>query len=306
MLRILEVFILGASFLARCYKSIYLRTIILAMEWHTILVSHGHVGIMLVRRETAVDDSTSVVSLFFRSAWCQSVISTGVTLILLFSRLLCLPDSPSEEHCYSDIDAAYRFLRHKLRIPNSNIVLYGRSLGSGPSCYLAAGTASESREGSEDGPVGGLILHAPFLSVYRIVLETGCTIYGDKFPNIDYAPYIGSPVMLIHGTTDQIVPFNHSEKLLEAVPQAHRARPLFIEGMGHNNVHASVRPMFVQRLVEYLDDHVWPGVENKGKRRVRTKSSQQKHVRVRLLKSALSGASSAMSESSKEYLLPRR
>mmetsp|Transcript_2110 Transcript_2110/g.3792 ORF Transcript_2110/g.3792 Transcript_2110/m.3792 type:complete len:324 (+) Transcript_2110:113-1084(+) len=214
-------------------------------------------------------------------------------------------DAPSEEHCYADVDAAYRFLRQELRIPNSNIVLYGRSLGSGPSCYLAAGTASESREGSEDGPVGGLILHAPFLSVYRIVLETGCTVYGDKFPNIDYAPYIGSPVMLVHGTADQIVPFNHSERLLEAVPPAHRAHPLFIEGMGHNNVHASVRPLFVERLVEYLDKHVWPGVENKGKRRTRTKSMQKKQVRVRLLKGQQSGAS-AVTDSSKEYLLPRR
>lgn len=184
-------------------------------------------------------------------------------------------------------------------------MLYGRSLGSGPSCYLAAGTASESREGSEDGPVGGLILHAPFLSVYRIVLETGCTIYGDKFPNIDYAPYIGSPVLMIHGTADQIVPFNHSERLLEAVPRDHRAHPLFIEGMGHNNVHASVRPMFVERLVEYLDDHVWPHVENKGKRRVRTKSKTQKHVRVRLLKGSETGGASAVSDSRKE-LLPRR
>lgn len=256
------------------------------------------------KRETVEDSITSVVSLFFKAALRVSCSHYGA---LQYSPCLSYfsIDVPSEEHCYADVDAAYRFLRQNLRIPNSNIVLYGRSLGSGPSCYLAAGTASETREGSEDGPVGGLILHAPFLSVYRIVLETGCTVYGDKFPNIDYAPYIGSPVMLIHGTCDQIVPFNHSERLLEAVPPAHRAHPLFIEGMGHNNVHASVRPMFVERLVEYLDNHVWPGVENKGKRRVRTKSTQQKQVRVRLLKGQQSGAS-AVASASKEYLLPRR
>lgn len=245
----------------------------------------------------------SVVSLFSKQHRVSQAVITVTRILTLIS--CSFIDAPSEEHCYADVDAAYRFLRLKLRIPNSNIVLYGRSLGSGPSCYLAAGTASESREGSEDGPVGGLILHAPFLSVYRIVLETGCTVYGDKFPNIDYAPYISSPVMLVHGTADQIVPFNHSERLLEAVPPAHRAHPLFIEGMGHNNVHASVRPMFVERLVEYLDKHVWPGVENKGKRRTRTKSMQKKQVRVRLLKGQQSGAS-AVTDSSKEYLLPRR
>lgn len=100
---------------------------------------------------------------------------------------------------------------------------------------MAAGSA-QSEDESLGGPVGGVILHAPFLSVYRIVVDTGCTVYGDKFPNIDYAPQIKSPVILVHGTADQIVPFNHSERLYEALPPSSRARPLYIEGMGHNKM----------------------------------------------------------------------
>jgi abhydrolase domain-containing protein 17 len=168
------------------------------------------------------------------------------------------PGKPSEEFCYADIDAAYTFLRNDLEVPAQNIVLYGRSLGSGPSCYKAAGTAQSKELG---GPVGGVILHAPFLSVYRIVLDTGCTVYGDKFPNIDYAPAIESPLCLVHGTADQIVPFNHSERMYEALQPKARARPLFIEGMGHNNVHTVVRPMFVSRLNEFLDQKVWPKIK---------------------------------------------
>ena len=171
---------------------------------------------------------------------------------------------PSEEFCYADIEAAYKFLRFDLDVPSQNIVLYGRSLGSGPSCHLAAGTAQS--EGTEHGgPVGGVILHAPFLSVYRIVIETGCTVYGDKFPNIDCAPMIKSPTILVHGTADQIVPFNHSERLFDALPEGSRARPLYIEGMGHNNVHSVVRPMFVTRLNEYLDEEIWPKITNSRK-----------------------------------------
>jgi hypothetical protein len=30
--------------------------------------------------------------------------------------------------------------------------------------------------------------------------------------------------------------------------------------MGHNNVHASVRPMFIDRLRRYLDRHVIPNI----------------------------------------------
>ena len=103
--------------------------------------------------------------------------------------LLRLLGNPSEDFCYADIRAAYEFLRNDLHVPAQNVVLYGRSLGSGPSCQLAAGTAL-SEDPEDGGPVGGVILHAPFLSVYRIVIDTGCTVYGDKFPNIDQAPHI--------------------------------------------------------------------------------------------------------------------
>lgn len=142
-------------------------------------------------------------------------------------------------------------------------MLYGRSLGSGPSCYLATKTAllSEKQDVEKlpgDGPVGGLILHAPFLSVYRVVIDAGCTLYGDKFVNVDIINMVRSPTLLIHGTSDQIVPFNHSERLFDAIPKPYQARPLYIEGMSHNNVHAQVRPMFVDRLTDYLREHVWP------------------------------------------------
>lgn len=165
---------------------------------------------------------------------------------------------PSEDYCFADITAAFSYLTAVLQIPPSSIILYGRSLGSGPSCFLAARTAGEGN------PVGGLILHAPFLSVYRIVLESGCTLPGDRFPNVDFAPSIRSPVLFIHGTKDSIVPFNHSERLLETVIERYRADPVFIKGMGHNNVHASVRPLFIDRLRKYLDRHVMSNVRGDG------------------------------------------
>uniref|UniRef100_A0A6S9A9I1 AB hydrolase-1 domain-containing protein n=1 Tax=Ditylum brightwellii TaxID=49249 RepID=A0A6S9A9I1_9STRA len=164
---------------------------------------------------------------------------------------------PSEENCFADIDAAYSYLRYQLQIPSHKIVLYGRSLGSGPSCYLASRLSEPE---SEDNPVGGLILHAPFMSVFRIVLESGCTLPGDKFPNCDFAPSIRSPVLVIHGTKDNIVPFRHGEQLISSVPEKFRAKPLFIDGMGHNNVGSAVRPMFVDGIRGYLKEHVDPSM----------------------------------------------
>ena len=168
---------------------------------------------------------------------------------------------PSEEHCYADIDAAYDYLRNTLNIPARNIVLYGRSLGSGPSCYLTVKSAQKDAQSKREAePVGGLILHAPFLSVYRVVIETGCTLPGDKFPNVDLLPMVESPTILVHGTNDQIVPFNHSKRLFETIKEKCRARPIYIEGMSHNNVHSQVRPLFCDRLAEYLEAYVWPSI----------------------------------------------
>ncbi len=85
--------------------------------------------------------------------------------------------TPSEHLCYKNIQAAYHHLTKVMHIPPAEIVLYGRSLGSGPSCYLAQKTA-------EDGEsVAGLILHSPFLSIYRIVIDCRINLVGDMFVN---------------------------------------------------------------------------------------------------------------------------
>lgn len=160
--------------------------------------------------------------------------------------------TPTEEDCCADIEAAYQYLRHDLSIPTEQIVLYGRSLGSGPSCHLAAKIALEAQADESNERLGGLILHAPFLSVFRVVFESGCTLIGDKFPNIDLAPYIRTSVLLIHGTEDMVVPVGHSQELLDAIDESYRTTPLFIKGMGHNNVHTAVRAVFIDRIREYL------------------------------------------------------
>lgn len=84
---------------------------------------------------------------------------------------------PSENMIYRNIEAAYVYLTQTRGIPSRNIILYGRSLGSGPSCYLAAKTALMGES------VGGLILHSPFLSVYKVVADVGVDVRGDLFNN---------------------------------------------------------------------------------------------------------------------------
>ena len=55
---------------------------------------------------------------------------------------------PSEAGCYEAIDAAYRYLTQDLGVEPHRIVAWGRSLGTGPSCYLASTSSRRSFVGN--------------------------------------------------------------------------------------------------------------------------------------------------------------
>ena len=128
--------------------------------------------------------------------------------------------TPSEDNCYADIEAAFNYLVKEKGISPHQIVLYGRSVGSGPSCWLARKTALNGNS------VGGLILHSPFASVYRVVLNFGFTVIGDKFPNIDNIKDVSCPVFICHGghgeqAVRQVYAFFRGKNATERNPHQH-------------------------------------------------------------------------------------
>lgn len=129
-------------------------------------------------------------------------------------------------------------------------MLYGRSIGSGPSCYLAAKTALRGQ------PVAALILHSAFTSVFRLVVDLSFTLPTDKFTNIDRISKIGCPALVLHGTEDSIVPIKHGRKLFQALPNHHAAESLWIEGMGHNDIDQESESAIIESLRRFLSCHV--------------------------------------------------
>jgi dipeptidyl aminopeptidase/acylaminoacyl peptidase len=59
-------------------------------------------------------------------------------------------------------------------------------------------------------------------------------MYGDKFNNLETLKLISRPVLLIHGTMDEIVPFEHSIELYSVL--RNKYPPFWIEGYEHNNI----------------------------------------------------------------------
>lgn len=146
---------------------------------------------------------------------------------------------PSEPAVNAAAEAALKYLRDTVGVRWECLILYGRSLGSGPSCHLASKTA-----------VRGLILQAPVLSMYRVVGDFRFTLPGDMFSNLDKIGQIECPTYVIHGTRDEIVPVAHGMELskLSADPY----RPYWVEGGHHNDLEVVARLLFFQRLREFI------------------------------------------------------
>ena len=143
-------------------------------------------------------------------------------------------DRPSERKAYQDIEAAYRYLVETLDIAPEDIFVHGRSVGGGPSVYLAA-----------TWPVGGLIIESSFVSTFRVMTRVQIVPF-DKFPSLKRLKDVTCPVLVIHGTADEVIPFWHGEKLYEAVRGAKRS--YWVEGAGHNDLAALEGDRYVEAL----------------------------------------------------------
>lgn len=82
------------------------------------------------------------------------------------------------------------------------------------------------------------------------------TLPFDKFPNIDRMSNIDSPVFVIHGRRDEIVPFYHAEEL--HAKSKNKYPPYYVDGAGHNNVekYASDYLVKIRQFIQYVDDYI--------------------------------------------------
>ena len=129
---------------------------------------------------------------------------------------------PTAAGATSDMEAVYRHAVETLRIPSSRLVLYGRSVGSGPATDLAARV-----------PVGGLVLESAFVSAFRVLTKVTLLPF-DRFDNLRHIRQVRAPILVIHGTEDEVIPVSHGRRLYDAAGRPKQA--LWVEGAHHNDV----------------------------------------------------------------------
>ncbi|XP_076341011.1 alpha/beta hydrolase domain-containing protein 17B-like [Tachypleus tridentatus] len=147
-------------------------------------------------------------------------------------------DKPYEKNLYADIDAAWHALRTKYGVSPENIIVYGQSIGTVPTVDLASRYE-----------VGAVILHSPLTSGMRVAFpNTKRTWFFDAFPSIDKIHKVSSPVLVIHGTEDEVIEFSHGLAIYERCPRA--VEPLWVEGAGHNDV--ELYGQYLERLKHFV------------------------------------------------------
>ncbi len=134
---------------------------------------------------------------------------------------------PSEEGCYAAGEAAFTWLTGDRKVPASEIVLLGESLGGGVAVELA--TRHDHR---------ALVLLFTFTSLpdaakYHYPWLPTRTLMSNRFDNRSKIGSCRRPVFVAHGTADRIIPFSQGEELIRAANEPKRF--LRLEGHDHND-----------------------------------------------------------------------
>ena len=149
---------------------------------------------------------------------------------------------PGEKAMFSDALTIFDRLSGELNIQPDNIVLMGRSLGSGVAVYVAS-----------KRKVGKLILVTPYDSIVRVAqskfpfVPVGL-ILRNKFDSLKYAKAITCPTLFIMGGHDQVIPNSHTLNLIDHWPGNYRK--ILIDRADHNDI--NTYPEYWETIEEFI------------------------------------------------------
>lgn len=131
--------------------------------------------------------------------------------------------SPSESAIAEDLRGLRARIDDEPRIDEARVVYHGRSLGGGAVCTLIG-----------NSPPRALILESTFTSVPDVAAGMWIPpfLVIDRFESLHAVRGYDGPLLVFHGTRDQVIPTGHGRRLAEA----HRDAELVLYEAGHNDL----------------------------------------------------------------------
>ncbi len=155
------------------------------------------------------------------------------------------PGSPSEEGLRLDARAVHEYLIARPDVDSARIVYFGESLGTAVASELAA-----------THPPAALILRSPFASMSEVGQHHYTWLpvkwlLRDRYATVDHIGGVRSPVLVIAGDRDRIVPMSHSRRVYEAAGEPKKL--VIIPDADHNDAVMFSDGMMVESVARFLD-----------------------------------------------------
>ncbi len=147
---------------------------------------------------------------------------------------------PSQESITQIFVAAYDMLANRKDIDSGRIILFGRSLGGGAVCALAAKRPSKA-----------LILMSTFTSVRSFAIRylVPKFLVRDPFDNLEVVSNYKGPILILHGRHDGVIPYSHGKQLHKAAPHS----KFITYDAGHNDCPPDWR-IFWKDIESFLEE----------------------------------------------------
>lgn len=108
--------------------------------------------------------------------------------------------------------AAYDYLKTERHLRPNQIIIFGQSLGTGVSCFIAS-----------KRPAAGIILQSGFSSLSKLAEEfypplalyPSCLLFNQGLDNLAVLEKPHAPLLLLHGMKDDLIPVAHSEEMFK-------------------------------------------------------------------------------------------
>jgi len=158
--------------------------------------------------------------------------------------------APTVANTEEDALAVGRWLDARTDVDTSRLVVYGRSVGTGPAIHLGA-----SRH------VAGLVVESGFTSLAQLARYLypvfPAFLAGGGFDNIGRIGRTQCPALFIHGDADGLIPISMGRALAAAV--GNRGNLYVIHGANHNDTYDAGDEEYRRRFKEFVGRVTDPG-----------------------------------------------
>ena len=134
--------------------------------------------------------------------------------------------APSEAGMILDAQAIWRFVTDDLGFAPERIVIHGQSLGGGVANHLLVDVRPAAAVfDSTFADLADIAQRSAPLLPVRLLLR-------HRFDSLSRAPDIPTPILILHGDADTLIPVDHGRRLARAYPDA---RYVEVAGVGHDH-----------------------------------------------------------------------